>query len=49
MFQTTSADKNLTIKKIKNRLIVWPSNFLFPHSVQPVSSGERYSIVSWAL
>jgi predicted 2-oxoglutarate/Fe(II)-dependent dioxygenase YbiX len=31
----------------KNQLIVWPSNFMFPHGVAPVKKGTRYSIVSW--
>jgi hypothetical protein len=30
-----------------NRLIIWPSNFMFPHSVKPVTKGVRYSIVAW--
>lgn len=30
-----------------NRLIIWPSNFMFPHSVKPVTKGIRYSIVAW--
>ena len=32
-----------------NRLIVWPSNFLFPHGVKPITKGTRYSVVGWAL
>ncbi len=32
-----------------NRMIVWPSNFLFPHTVKPVTKGKRYSVVAWAL
>jgi len=32
-----------------NRMIIWPSNFLFPHTVKPVTKGTRYSIVAWAL
>jgi predicted 2-oxoglutarate/Fe(II)-dependent dioxygenase YbiX len=32
-----------------NRMIVWPSNFLYPHTVKPVTKGIRYSVVSWAL
>jgi len=32
-----------------NRMIVWPSNFLFPHTVKPVTKGTRYSVVAWAL
>jgi hypothetical protein len=27
--------------------IMFPSNFLFPHQILPVSSGVRYSIVTW--
>lgn len=33
----------------KNRLIVWPSNFMYPHTVKPVTKGTRYSVVSWAI
>ena len=33
---------------VPNRLIIWPSNFLFPHSVLPVTKGLRYSVVAWA-
>lgn len=29
-------------------VIVFPSNFLYPHEVRPVKSGIRYSFVSWA-
>jgi len=32
-----------------NRMIIWPSNFLYPHTVKPVIEGIRYSIVAWAL
>jgi predicted 2-oxoglutarate/Fe(II)-dependent dioxygenase YbiX len=32
-----------------NRMIIWPSNFLYPHTVKPVTKGKRYSIVAWAL
>lgn len=28
-------------------VIIFPSNFLFPHRVYPVKSGTRYSFVSW--
>ncbi len=27
--------------------IIFPSNFMFPHSVLPVTSGIRYSVVTW--
>jgi len=28
-------------------VMVFPSNFLYPHEVKPVTSGVRYSCVSW--
>ena len=28
-------------------LIIFPSNFMYPHEVRPVTKGTRYSIVSW--
>jgi predicted 2-oxoglutarate/Fe(II)-dependent dioxygenase YbiX len=28
--------------------IVFPSSFMFPHAVEPVKTGTRYSFVSWA-
>jgi hypothetical protein len=30
-----------------NQLIVWPSNFIYPHTVTPVTKGIRWVIVSW--
>jgi predicted 2-oxoglutarate/Fe(II)-dependent dioxygenase YbiX len=29
-------------------VVVFPSNFLYPHEVRPVKTGVRYSFVSWA-
>ncbi len=31
----------------KGSAIMFPSNFLYPHSVLPVIDGTRYSIVTW--
>jgi predicted 2-oxoglutarate/Fe(II)-dependent dioxygenase YbiX len=28
-------------------LIMFPSNFMYPHSIEPIISGTRYSIVCW--
>lgn len=36
------------IPKKKNTLIIWPSSFLYPHAVKPVSKGTRFSLVGWA-
>mgnify|MGYP003115361194 CR=1 FL=1 len=44
------SDENTLLKKIDvqpSRLIVWPSNFMFPHGVEPITKGTRYSIVAW--
>ena len=38
-----------SVEKKKNRMIIWPSNFLYPHGVEPVTQGTRYSVVAWAL
>lgn len=29
-------------------ILIFPSNFLYPHKVNPIKSGIRYSFVSWA-
>jgi|TARA_R100001460_G_scaffold91243_2_gene132964 predicted 2-oxoglutarate/Fe(II)-dependent dioxygenase YbiX len=42
-------DEIFRVEKKPNRLIIWPSNFVYPHKVEPVKKGTRYSIVSWAL
>jgi predicted 2-oxoglutarate/Fe(II)-dependent dioxygenase YbiX len=49
LFQTPDKEYSSKIDKISNRMIIWPSNFLYPHCVTPVEKGTRYSIVSWAL
>ena len=36
------------VEKKAGSIVIWPSNFLFPHAVKPVTKGERYTIVSWA-
>lgn len=48
LFKFPNEEQFFVIEKIKNRMIVWPSNFLYPHSVSPVTKGERYSVVTWA-
>ncbi len=48
VFKFPREDNEHKIKTQKNSVIVWPSNFLYPHSVKPVTKGERYSVVSWA-
>ena len=48
-FKFLGSMQEIKIEKKANRLIVWPSNFLFPHMVKKVDKGIRYSVVAWAL
>ena len=36
-----------TIELPKGSLLVFPSNFLYPHEVLPVTKGTRHTFVSW--
>lgn len=47
-FKFWKSDKRIKIKKEKNLFVMWPSNFLYPHTVQNVTKGTRYSVVTWA-
>jgi hypothetical protein len=31
----------------KGECIIFPSNFMFPHAITPITEGTRYSIVTW--
>jgi len=47
-FKNTFNDEETNIRPQPGSLVVWPSNFLFPHTVKPVRKGTRYSVVAWA-
>tara|TARA_Y100000114_G_C11757212_1_gene327552 strand:- start:850 stop:1455 length:606 start_codon:yes stop_codon:yes gene_type:complete len=49
IFRNPQDNTEMKIDKLSNRMVIWPSNFLYPHSVKPVTKGIRYSVVSWAL
>ena len=36
-------------KPKRNSAIIFPSNFMFPHSVNKIIKGTRYSIVTWLM
>lgn len=38
---------NITYKPQANELILFPSTYVYNHSVAPVQDGIRYSVVSW--
>tara|TARA_R110002153_G_scaffold7687_2_gene34349 strand:- start:1332 stop:1892 length:561 start_codon:yes stop_codon:yes gene_type:complete len=35
------------LKLGKGSIVFFPSNFMYPHSIQPITKGTRYSIVAW--
>jgi len=42
--------KEMEIKRIKlqkNSIVFFPSNFLYPHTIESVLKGTRFSIVAW--
>jgi predicted 2-oxoglutarate/Fe(II)-dependent dioxygenase YbiX len=39
--------ENKKIKLNKGDLLIFPSIFLYPHKVEPVKKGIRYSFISW--
>jgi hypothetical protein len=47
-FKNTFDDEEISIKPTPGTLVVWPSCFLFPHTVKPITKGIRYSLVAWA-
>ncbi len=40
-------DRKLKYKLGKGDAIMFPSNFMYPHEVMPVTQGTRYSIITW--
>jgi len=35
------------LKLDKGSIVFFPSNFMYPHSIEPITKGTRYSIVAW--
>lgn len=33
----------------KGSAVLFPSNFMFPHAIQTITSGTRYSIITWMI
>jgi hypothetical protein len=48
-FRNPDKSEEWEVEVKPNRMIIWPSNFLYPHTVKPVTKGKRYSVVAWAL
>jgi len=42
--------KETEIKRLKldkGSIVFFPSNFMYPHKIEPITKGTRYSIVAW--
>jgi predicted 2-oxoglutarate/Fe(II)-dependent dioxygenase YbiX len=40
-------NRGITLKAPKGSAVLFPSNFMYPHEIMPVTKGTRYSIVTW--
>jgi predicted 2-oxoglutarate/Fe(II)-dependent dioxygenase YbiX len=40
-------DREMVVKAPKGAAVLFPSNFMYPHEIMPVTKGTRYSIVTW--
>lgn len=40
-------NKEIIYSLKKGSAIIFPSNFMYPHSILPITKGTRYSIVTW--
>lgn len=40
-------NREIIAKNPKGSVIIFPSNFMYPHEVMPVTKGTRYSIITW--
>lgn len=47
-FVDPNGENEWCIEKAPARMVIFPSNFMFPHTVKPVK-GKRISIVGWSL
>lgn len=44
----TEKEEHVNLKGKPGDLVIWPSNFHYPHGVMPVQKGRRYTVVAWA-
>jgi predicted 2-oxoglutarate/Fe(II)-dependent dioxygenase YbiX len=40
-------DREIMIRLMKGSVVMFPSNFMYPHEIMPVIEGTRYSIITW--
>jgi predicted 2-oxoglutarate/Fe(II)-dependent dioxygenase YbiX len=40
-------DREIVIKAPRGSAVLFPSNFMYPHEIMPVTKGTRYSVITW--
>ncbi len=40
-------DRQMQVRAGKGAAVMFPSNFMFPHEIMPITKGTRYSIITW--
>lgn len=40
-------DKKFPVNLKANSLLIFPSNFIYPHAIEPITSGMRKAVVGW--
>lgn len=40
-------DRSKILRPPKGSAVMFPSNFMYPHEIMPVTKGTRYSIITW--
>jgi predicted 2-oxoglutarate/Fe(II)-dependent dioxygenase YbiX len=48
-FFNTEGEVYHEIKPSPGAVVIWPSNFMYPHAAQTVKEGTRFCFVSWAV
>ena len=47
IFTTQNEEEIKRLKLSAGSIVFFPSNFMYPHSIEPITKGKRYSIVAW--
>jgi hypothetical protein len=40
-------DREMIVKAPKGSAVLFPSSFMYPHEIMPVTKGTRYSVITW--
>ena len=47
IFTDQNKEETKRLKLSAGSIVFFPSNFMYPHSIEPITKGKRYSIVAW--